>query len=277
MREIRLRRVVDAETAKGLIGDDVGNVEPTVDDEALIVDDETGEPVLLFIRLPLAERELAAYRQAVRAVPMSDNRRAQTGVRNLARTFGMVKRSIVVKRESCRASTLSRDAPEAHATLLYVATKLAVQLEGVLPEVVRADREAVSEVLPEWRMYPGSTWTSGIVNQSSALPYHRDRANYPTWSAMSWLRRGVRGGHLHCPEYDLCLGCRDGFAVYFNGAGLVHGVTPIEKTTPDAYRYSVVHYSIRGMRDCASEAVEQARSKRKRTERERADRTDLSK
>lgn len=137
------------------------------------------------------------------------------------------------------------------------------------PEIVADSRAEVAEVLPEWKIGESNLWTSGVVNDTAQLPYHRDNFNYPVWSAMPVLRRGVRGGHLHIPEYDLVIPCQDSYAVFFKGKDLVHGVTPITKKVPDGYRFSIVYYALRGMKDCYTHAVETAYGQRKRTERER--------
>lgn len=267
MKKLGVNRRMTSDQATEMIGETVADLDPTLDDEALVIDADTGEAVLLYAPLPLSHHAAMRYRTAIRNVPMSTTLRS-TGMRNSSRTFGMAKRNVVLKRESCRAASIDRDAPAVHREILAVSTHLASQLNEHLPEIVARDRQTVAEVLPEWRMTPGSNWTSGVVNLSSALPYHRDRANFPTWSAMPVLRRGVIGGHLHVPEYGLTVSCRDAMVVYFNGAGLVHGVTPIRSRQPDGYRFSIVHYSIRGMKDCHTEALEQAEAARRRTSRE---------
>lgn len=267
MKKLGVNRRLTAAEATERIGEAVVDLDPTIDEESIVYDADTGEPILLYARLPLNAVAAQRYRTAVRNVPMSTTLRS-TGMRNSSRTFGMAKRNVVLKRESCRAASIDRDAPAVHRELLAVSTHLAKQLEEHLPYVVAKDRETVNDVLPEWRMTPGSVWTSGVVNLSSALPYHRDRANFPTWSAMPVLRRGTTGGFLNIPEYDITLACRDGMVVYFNGAGLLHGVTPIRSRQPDGYRYSIVHYSIRGMKDCHTEAIEQGEALRRRTARE---------
>ncbi len=42
------------------------------------------------------------------------------------------------------------------------------------------------------------------------------------------------------------------------------------KTQEDGYRYSIVYYALRGMKDCFTYAVETKRAQHKRTEREEA-------
>ena len=86
---------------------------------------------------------------------------------------------------------------------------------------------------------------------------------------MPVLRRGMDGGMLHLPEYDIIVPCQDSYAVYFKGKELVHGVTPMKKRKDDGYRYSIVFYALQGMKDCFTHAVETQYAQRKRSERER--------
>ncbi len=117
-------------------------------------------------------------------------------------------------------------------------------------------------------MTDDALWTSGVINQSSALPYHRDGSNFDTWSAMPVVRRGMDGGHLHFPEYGITVNCRDGWALYFNGYAYVHGVTPMKTRSKDGYRYSIVFYAKRGMKDCHTYAVEVGEARARRKDRE---------
>jgi len=107
-----------------------------------------------------------------------------------------------------------------------------------------------------------------VINKESSLPYHRDGNNFDAWSVMPVIRRGVRGGHLHIPEYDIVVPCRDMFTVAFFGRRLVHGVTPMSKQSAEAYRISVVYYALKGLKDCHTFAEETALARVKRTERE---------
>jgi hypothetical protein len=84
----------------------------------------------------------------------------------------------------------------------------------------------------------------------------------------------VLGEMLHLPEYGITASCRNGFVVFFNGYRLVHGVTPLTYIRPagrpggKGYRFSIVYYALRGMKDCATFAAELAQGQAKRTERE---------
>jgi hypothetical protein len=82
------------------------------------------------------------------------------------------------------------------------------------------------------------------------------------------LRRGVRGGHLHLPEYDLVVPCMDSTVTYFPGFTYVHGVTPMQRVNEDSYRISIVYYALKGMKNCREAAEETKYARTRRTERE---------
>lgn len=247
-------RVLSVEDADLLIGEEA----------CIVVDADTGEPVLAY--LPF-EGDVGALRRAVLDVPMGTLLRSG-GVRNASRTFGMAARNVVLRREACKAASLAVDAPVAHAGLLQAALDLDAMMERIAPDQRARDRMTTAEVLDDWRMVENVGWTSGNINMSAALPYHRDRANFATWTAMPVLRKKMGGGFLSVPEYDVVLACRDGWACFFNGNLLVHGVTPMAARGKDAYRYSVVYYALRGMKDCFTVAVEQSKAQARRTVRE---------
>lgn len=234
------------------------------------------EPVVLatdegavLMQMRLDERTIAQLRQALMAFPLHHVVRG-AGIRNRAQVFGYLARSAMMQRYACRASVAASAAPKAHAFLCDLAAELASMLRQVLPERWEANHVAALAVLPDWRL-PGGLWTSGVVNRSSTLPYHRDRNNLTdAWSAMPVIRRGVRGGHLHLPELmvdgePVVLPCRDGDVVFFNGQRYMHGVTPMKYAMKDGYRYSAVYYPVAKMRSCLAAEVELARAQRERT------------
>jgi hypothetical protein len=173
-----------------------------------------------------------------------------------------------MSQEGCVLTAFNRDFPSEAAFLAHYSEVLAAQLGEGFPEIEVMGRDVIEQVLPDWRLSSGSLWTSGVINKESALPYHRDGNNFPAWSVMPVIRRGVRGGHLHIPEYGVTVPCRDVFTVAFYGKGLVHGVTPMAKIAEDGYRISVVYYALRGLKDCHTFAEETALARIKRTARE---------
>ena len=54
------------------------------------------------------------------------------------------------------------------------------------------------------------------------------------------------------PEYGVRFEFQNQSLFIFNGAKILHGVTPIHRVKPKGYRYSVVYYSLKGMSQCGS-------------------------
>lgn len=262
--EFHVKRSLTKTEADAVVGKPVEAIEPNVTEAGIYRDADTGEAILVYAPYPDDTRDL---RKAVLSTDYSTTLRS-SGTRNVSRTFGFARRSVVLQREACSPASLAWDNPEAQITLNKTASVLGNYLREQLPEVYLHDVEEVNQVLPEWRMTEDALWTSGVINQSSALPYHRDGANFDTWSAMPVIRRGMDGGNLHMPEYDMTIYCRDGWALWFNGYAYVHGVTPMKTRQKDGYRYSIVFYAQRGMKDCHTYAVEIGEARKKRQERE---------
>lgn len=225
-----------------------------------------GEPVMAVVRLAADARN--RMRRAMLSYPMDSTVRA-AGVRNRSRVFGYGARQVMMQRNACRACSGADQAPEAHAAICRSAVDLAALYAEVLPEHAERDREtAEAAVLPDWRI-GGTQWTSGVLNHTSALPYHYDRNNLePVWSAMVVCRRGARGGLLHVPELGANVECRDGDVVFFPGWRFVHGVTPVTMAEPGAYRFTAVFYAVRNMKACLPFDLEVERGRAERTQRE---------
>jgi hypothetical protein len=264
-----LSRVMSEDDATALIGSTVPTLEATaaLRDGGLWSDAETGEAVLGIFPCP----ELPALRAAVLGSQgaFGDGAyRAGSGNRNVSVTFGYRPRKPMMRQDACKLTAFNRDYPDNAAFLAHYAEVLALQVGAAFPEIEVMGREVIEQVLPDWRLSKSSLWTSGVINKESSLPYHRDGNNFDAWSVMPVIRRGVRGGYLHLPEYGVTIPCRDGFTIAFFGRRLVHGVTPMHKTSRDGYRVSVVYYALKGLKDCHTFAVETALGAAKRTERE---------
>lgn len=262
MQTVEVRRV-DVDTAS-LIGQGAPPSEPSVRGPVRVVDADSGEAIAYVLRPELPSNLRAAFL----AYPMDSTLRANIGVKNVSRVFGYGGRQPMLQRYACAPCGGYKLAPGPHAVIAdTTADVLAAAVRDADPD--RADHDAAvvrERVLPDWRMGE-SWWTSGVLNHTSPMPYHRDGNNLKAWSAMVTLRRGVRGGHLHLPEYDLTLPCRDGDVTWFPGWGLVHGVTPLHRTG-NGYRFSAVYYAVRTMAHCLPPDEEIEHAKRARTEAE---------
>ena len=247
-----------------LLREQAPELEPTCAAPVKIVDAETGTPLCLVLRMP--EELTSMLRQVQRSFPMTTTLRSN-GVRNRSSTFGFTSRNAVLRREGCRECNSAYEAPEQHAALVAAAATLAGMLEAELPERAASDRHVASAIRPEWHL-AGTQWTSGVLNETSPLPYHYDANNLPTWNAMTVVRRGTRGGRLHFPQLDTVLPCRDGDVVFMPAYNVLHGVTPIKLADPDGYRFTAVYYTVSRMQQCLSPEEETAHARVVRSERE---------
>lgn len=260
--------------ATAMQGQHVGEQEPTIPsprpgETITVKDQDTGETIGIVTALGTAWR--TRLRAAVRGMGMGTVARMSGRMSGGGTTFGWQPRRVVNGRESCRAANSATLFPGAHKTLTDLSLSLADQFAALLPERAEQDRATISKIVrPEWMLEEESLWTSGVVNKTAQLPYHRDGMNFHTWSAMPSLRYGMDGGHLHLPEYDITYTVGDGDVTWFCGKDLLHGVTPmrVRKNTKDAYRYTIVYYALRGMKDCATYAIETGHSQSRRTQRE---------
>lgn len=261
---VEVQRVCTPDEATTLVGDTVPDRAGNMSRNTLAVDKDTGELIAAYLDM----RGMKELRSILPTIPYTGVQRSRHYA-SQSKTFGYAPRRPMRLRESCTSTPMTMERPEVQAALDRVADRCADYMEAFAPDIVAADRATLDDVLPEWKLGEGKLWTSGVVNNTAQLPYHRDSFNYPVWSAMPVLRRGTRGGHLHIPEYDMVLPCQDSTVSFFLGQGLVHGVTPITKKTADSYRYSIVYYALRGMKDCFTHAKESAYGQRRRTERQR--------
>lgn len=138
------------------------------------------------------------------------------------------------------------EAPGAAATLADLACRLTDLLATWDPDLALTQRMRVP---PRYRLGGRAAFTTGSVNASCAVAYHRDGRNAPgTWSAMPVLAAGLAaGGALVLPEWDLALELADGDVVLADLGQTWHGVTPLALAGPDAYRYSLPCYVLDGL------------------------------
>lgn len=217
----------------------------------------------------IAPHDIIGFRMAARSYPTTGGVLRSKGIRNRAQVFGYLAGNPLLRRASCRSCSGAADFPRQHAGLADFAQVLSDRLKTICPDQWSANAAAVADVEPEW-LLPGGLWTSGVLNATSALPYHRDRNNFDAWSAMPVVRRGVTGGRLHFPELShdgqpLVAPCDDGDVLFFNGQEWMHGVTPMKRRMTDGYRFSAVYYPVRKMANCLPLAAELKRGNDRRT------------
>lgn len=235
-----------------------------------LVVDPNGQPLAALLRSgPALAPVVAALAASVRRLGTHSLTRPG-GLTSNSRTFGFSARMPARGFDSCRACLSAVDHPAEHAVLAGAAARFLPALRSVaaLAPVVADLENSAAEILPAWRL-PGAPWTSGIVNHSSALTWHRDRNNTPdAWQLLVTFRRHMAGGLTVVPELGVAFAAGDGDVVTFPGQRWWHGVTPLHPTRTGAYRHSVVYYQIGAMKACLPPDEERARAGRVRSGRE---------
>lgn len=268
---------IDAEQIR-LQEPSLDDVSRHVDHPTIVRDARNGAVLLAYLDLPgsLSNHVLLAHLAGRLPGVRTFQERARTAMlKSRSTTFGYQPR-ITLRRDYCGVTRLTRDYPIESDALFDLGRVCAhwyaqYNAETFWPHVAEVERE----VLPEWRI-PGTPFTGGIINETTALAYHRDNGNYKrTWSAMVVLREHVDGGWLIIPELDLALETAHASLTMFYGQDFWHGVSPVKRMRRDARRYSIVYYSLKTMRNCKCAEDEFTRYREVRTQRERNRRAGL--
>lgn len=238
-----------------------------IDDDAVIVDADTGHVVAVQI---VRHRHLAdLIGRALRGVRFdspvttrgtSTNEARLSGIVVVHRTFGYAPPVPLRRRYSCSRCRFDREHPSVMTRIETLCRVAERDFRVHAPEVYDETAEHVRDLIPDaWRI-TGTPWTSGIINSSAALPYHRDSGNVRgSWSAMLAAKRHVSGGLLHLADFNAWLAVPNGSISIFDGQSVLHGVTPFRLTRPDGYRYTLVTYAKSEMRHCSPDPADEAR------------------
>lgn len=235
-----------------------------IDYDCLITVD--GKPKILYCKI---NADTAHLRWAVKTIEYQETLRTN-GLKTRSAIFGFSPR-VTMRKDFCSATAMARNFPKQHHVICGFAKELTKLYEQYFPETLQRHYDiATGRVKSEWTL-PDTPFTSGIVNKNNPLKYHHDAGNFKNvLSNMIVLKRGVQGGRLACPEFDVKFECDDNHVVIFDGAQILHGVTPIIKPEGDenCYRYSVVYYSLEQMWNCDHVNEEVKRIRKVKKERE---------
>lgn len=235
-----------------------------ITEDTLVTED--GVPRILYAKLP---DELTKYiRQACKNVRYDVNTRT-SGLKTTSRIFGFNPRN-EIRKNFCSTTSMAVEHPTEHAIICEFGKHLTELYAKHFPHIYAIHEETVNQKVRDgWRIEE-TPFTSGIVNKNNPLKYHFDAGNLKdVLSNMVVFKRDVAGGYLSCPEFDMGFEVADNTVILFDGQNILHGVTPIKKLSPHAYRYSVVYYTLQKMWSCLPINEEIARARNVRVQRER--------
>ena len=234
---------------------------------ARLVDADTGEVVASLFEAPAGHAEL---RRALRRVKCGLADRT-SGMFTRARTFGAMPRR-PLRQNFCNRASLDNQQPAEFEVLERWGEKASAIVRSAWPDAWERSEAFVQSIPREWTL-SGEIFTSGIVNQTTALRYHRDRGNFKdNVSAMYVFKRDCDGGHLVLPEYRVALAFDKPSILVFEGQNVVHGVSPLRLRSNLGYRYSLVYFAMKGLLKCGtcSEELDRIRTLRAAKEAKRA-------
>ena len=235
------------------IGDEVGNIEPNVSDDCILVDPD-GSHVGLFIKKLPADLQnlvnIADTEILTKRVPKSEMRRS-SGLHN---EEGEVKQYSTIlwscppkphmrRPYATRSSVHAVKSAETFAKAMNAAGQKAFQLvEKYIPSVADFHKERIEERVPKkWRF--AKYFTSTISNCNISAPVHQDHANVKGGvNIIITKRRNSKGGNLHVPDYGATFEQTDNSMLVYPAWRNMHGVTPIIPTYQKGYRNSHVWY-----------------------------------
>jgi hypothetical protein len=241
--------------------DDCKNI---IDEDCLVT--IGGVPKILYCKINCDTEKI---RWAVKTIKYVSDKRTN-GLKTNSTIFGYSPK-VALRKDFCSATAMAINFPKQHYIICEFAKELTKLYEEFFPETLKLHYEtSQKKVLNEW-ILDGTPFTSGIVNKNNPLKYHHDSGNFKNvLSNMLVLKKNVQGGRLACPEFDIKFECDDNHVVIFDGAQILHGVTPIIPVFEDekSYRYSVVYYSLEQMWKCDSvnEEVKRIRTVKKQRE-----------
>lgn len=232
---------------------------------SVVVEPDTRRILLAY--LPYTPAEETPLRRALIGLPTSLGQRTN-GVAVRTALFGHMGRTTIRGRDWCRRAAVNRDHPETYRLLAAQAAPLEALYASLSPGLFDDHAARAGRILSDWRLPDAQAFTGGVVNRDSNIGYHHDTGNVrDVWSAMICLRDQMDGGALVVPELGLHLPVADNSVVYFDGQGLLHGVTALRKRGRAGYRVTVVYYSTERLWACLPPTEEVARAQQVRTTR----------
>jgi len=236
-----------------------------IKEDCTMMDKATGKLLGVYLVMPNYSTKLL---KALMTIKYDKNRRI-AGLITKSRIFGYKPRE-KIRNDFCTSTMLSKQSPKEHKLICDYAKVITKIYKKHCGEVFD-EHAAITEekLLPEWTI-SGTPFSSGIVNKNNALHYHFDSGNFKNvYSNMVAFKSNTKGGYLSLPKYDIGLEIANNSLLLFDGQKILHGVTPFKLLSENAYRYSIVYYSLQQMWKCEPLTVELARIKNVRTELEK--------
>lgn len=219
---------------------------------------EKGKPVLVYMVVDdiYNEKELVRELNKIRF----EISRRQKGLIGNSRVFGYSPR-IAIKRDFCSTSLMASEHQLAHEMVCDLGKHISDYYKKYCPDMFDFHDDKSKIIKDEWKIQ-GTPFSSGIINKNNALKYHLDTGNIrDVYSNMLCFRKNITGGHLVLPEFNLALEIANRSVVFFDGQDIIHGVSHFNMKTLNAYRFTIVYYTLHQMWRCQTITEELIRTR----------------
>ena len=246
------------------IGDPCPAIEPNITEDTLFVDN--GEVIGFYVkRIPerlaqlvdIANAELRSNR-----VPKTEMSRGPQGNKqqklerakagkNLVTQYSTILGAVAPKPHMRRDYPTISSVHQVKTAKTFIKAMLLACRESeqfikqISPSIYQRQLDIITQqVPPKYRF--GNLFTSSISNYNIAAAYHRDAANLEGCvNVIIAKRSGSKGGNTTIPDYGATVDSCDNSMLVYPAWRNVHGVTPIEKLTPEGYRNTLVFYPLK--------------------------------
>ena len=246
------------------IGDKCLAIEPNVTEDTLFVDN--GEVIGFYIkRIPerlaqlvdIANAELRSSRvpktemsRGPQGNKLQKLERAKAG-KNLVTQYSTILGAVAPKPHMRRDYPTISSVHQVKTAKTFIKAMLLACRESeqfikqISPSIYQRQLDIITQqVPPKYRF--GNLFTSSISNYNIAAAYHRDAANLEGCvNVIIAKRSGSKGGNTTIPDYGATVDSCDNSMLVYPAWRNVHGVTPIEKLTPEGYRNTLVFYPLK--------------------------------
>lgn len=193
-------------------------------------------------------RQAEKYLEILNSCKFPHSNRA-SGLVSRSHIFGFSPRE-PFKKLPCRECQFNFEQPIAYKTTVALLKKISTYYKAKIPAVYEKQIQALKPICDAYKI-EGTVFTSGIINKNTKYRFHTDNGNVKnTFATMFYAKKGIIGGDLILPEYNLKLSLDSGDLIVFDNTRVSHGVTPIKKMNKDSVRFSVVAYCLDRLRSC---------------------------
>lgn len=231
-----------------------------IDEETIVVDLYTWEYVFGLFNIDRDPKELTEILKSIKFITGWRS----WGMLSTSRIFWYSPR-VWMRSDYCNSTSLAKETPDYNDYICDYWKTLNSLYKRFAQDKYEKHMELTEKVLSNWKI-KDTPFTSWIINKNNKLNYHYDAGNFKdVYSCMITIKDWIEGWYLMIPEYNVQVRTFNNSLLMFDGQSVLHGVSPIVKKKPDAYRYTIVYYSLKGMWKCLEPKEELARVKSVKT------------